>query len=46
MIDGRRERPSPPLDELRRQTGEAASSLEDTFLTLVAEPVAQSVAAE
>jgi ABC-2 type transport system ATP-binding protein len=28
------------LDELRRQTGAAASSLEDTFLTLVAEQVA------
>ena len=28
------------LDDLRRQTGEAATSLEDTFLTLVAEQVA------
>ena len=28
------------LDDLRRQTGETASSLEDTFLTLVAEQVA------
>jgi ABC-2 type transport system ATP-binding protein len=28
------------LDELRRRTGKAANSLEDTFLTLVAEPVA------
>ncbi len=28
------------LDELRKQTGAAASSLEDTFLTLVAEQVA------
>ncbi len=28
------------LDELRKQTGAAASSLEDTFLTLVAQPVA------
>jgi len=34
------------LDELRRKTGKAATSLEDTFLTLVAEPAAQSVAAE
>ena len=33
------------LDELRRQTGRAATSLEDTFLTLVADP-AQPVAAE
>jgi ABC-2 type transport system ATP-binding protein len=28
------------LDELRRRTGKIATSLEDTFLTLVAEPVA------
>lgn len=28
------------LDDLRRQTGETATSLEDTFLTLVAEQVA------
>jgi ABC-2 type transport system ATP-binding protein len=28
------------LDELRKQTGNDANSLEDTFLTLVAEPVA------
>ena len=28
------------LDELRHKTGKAATSLEDTFLTLVAEPVA------
>jgi ABC-2 type transport system ATP-binding protein len=28
------------LDELHRQTGKTATSLEDTFLTLVAEPVA------
>jgi ABC-2 type transport system ATP-binding protein len=28
------------LDELRKQTGTAAASLEDTFLTLVAEQVA------
>ena len=28
------------LDELRRRTGKTATSLEDTFLTLVAEPVA------
>jgi len=28
------------LDDLRRQTGETASSLEDTFLTLVAEQAA------
>src|SRR5664279_1506598 len=28
------------LDELRRRTGKAATSLEDTFLTLVAEPAA------
>jgi ABC-2 type transport system ATP-binding protein len=28
------------LDELRRQTGKTATSLEDTFLTLVEEPVA------
>jgi ABC-2 type transport system ATP-binding protein len=28
------------LDELRRRTGKAAASLEDTFLMLVAEPVA------
>jgi ABC-2 type transport system ATP-binding protein len=28
------------LEELRRQTGETATSLEDTFLTLVAEQVA------
>jgi ABC-2 type transport system ATP-binding protein len=37
------------LDELRKQTknsGTAATSLEDTFLTLVAEQVAQPVAAE
>ena len=34
------------LDELRKQTGAAASSLEDTFLTLVAEQVAPPVAAE
>jgi ABC-2 type transport system ATP-binding protein len=34
------------LDELRRQTGKTATSLEDTFLTLVAEPAAQPVAAE
>jgi len=34
------------LDELRKQTGAAASSLEDTFLTLVAEQVAHPVAAE
>src|SRR5471032_310703 len=34
------------LDELHRKTGKAAASLEDTFLTLVAEPVAQPVAAE
>jgi ABC-2 type transport system ATP-binding protein len=37
------------LDELRKQTkktGTAASSLEDTFLTLVAEQVEQPVAAE
>ncbi len=33
------------LDELRRQTGKTATSLEDTFLALVAEP-AQPVAAE
>jgi ABC-2 type transport system ATP-binding protein len=34
------------LDELRKQTGAAASSLEDTFLTLVAEQAAPPVAAE
>ena len=34
------------LDELHRQTGKTATSLEDTFLTLVAEPAAQPVAAE
>ena len=28
------------LDELHRRTGKLAASLEDTFLTLVAEPVA------
>jgi ABC-2 type transport system ATP-binding protein len=28
------------LDDLRRQNGETASSLEDTFLTLVAEQAA------
>jgi ABC-2 type transport system ATP-binding protein len=28
------------LDDLRRQTGETATSLEDTFLTLVAEQAA------
>jgi ABC-2 type transport system ATP-binding protein len=28
------------LDELRRKTGDVASSLEDTFLTLVAEEAA------
>jgi ABC-2 type transport system ATP-binding protein len=33
------------LDELRRQTGKGTSSLEDTFLTLVAEP-APPLAAE
>jgi ABC-2 type transport system ATP-binding protein len=32
------------LDELRHQTGQGATSLEDTFLTLVAEPA--PVAAE
>jgi ABC-2 type transport system ATP-binding protein len=34
------------LDELRHKTGKTATSLEDTFLTLVAEPAAQPVAAE
>ncbi len=34
------------LDELRMRTGSGASSLEDTFLTLVAEPAVQAVAAE
>jgi ABC-2 type transport system ATP-binding protein len=34
------------LDELRQQTGKSATSLEDTFLTLVEEPVAQPAAAE
>ena len=34
------------LDELRHMTGKTATSLEDTFLTLVADPVAQAVAAE
>jgi ABC-2 type transport system ATP-binding protein len=34
------------LDELRQQTGKSATSLEDTFLALVAEPVAQPAAAE
>ena len=34
------------LDELHKQTGKTAASLEDTFLTLVEEPVAQPVAAE
>jgi len=34
------------LDELHHKTGKTAASLEDTFLTLVAEPVAQPVAAE
>jgi ABC-2 type transport system ATP-binding protein len=38
------------LDELRKksglQTGNSATSLEDTFLTLVAEPMAPPVAAE
>jgi ABC-2 type transport system ATP-binding protein len=34
------------LDELHQMTGNAATSLEETFLTLVAEPVAQPVAAE
>jgi ABC-2 type transport system ATP-binding protein len=34
------------LDELRKKTGAVASSLEDTFLTLVAEQVAHPVAAE
>jgi ABC-2 type transport system ATP-binding protein len=28
------------LDELRRQTGKSDTSLEDTFLALVAEPAA------
>jgi ABC-2 type transport system ATP-binding protein len=34
------------LDELRHKTGKTATSLEDTFLTLVAEPAALPVAAE
>ena len=34
------------LDELHHKTGKTAASLEDTFLTLVAEPGAPSVAAE
>jgi len=34
------------LDELHRKTGKTAASLEDTFLTLVAEPVVQPAAAE
>ena len=34
------------LEELHRKTGKTAASLEDTFLTLVAEPVAQPAAAE
>jgi ABC-2 type transport system ATP-binding protein len=34
------------LDELHKQTGKTAASLEDTFLTLVEEPAAQPVAAE
>jgi ABC-2 type transport system ATP-binding protein len=34
------------LDELHRQTGKTATSLEDTFLMLVAEPAAHPVAAE
>jgi ABC-2 type transport system ATP-binding protein len=34
------------LDELRHKTGKTATSLEDTFLTLVAEPVVPPVAAE
>jgi len=34
------------LDELHRQTGKTATSLEDTFLMLVAEPTVPSVAAE
>jgi ABC-2 type transport system ATP-binding protein len=34
------------LDELRKKTGAVASSLEDTFLTLVAEQVVHPVAAE
>jgi ABC-2 type transport system ATP-binding protein len=34
------------LEELHRKTGKTAASLEDTFLTLVAEPVAQPIAAE
>jgi len=34
------------LDELRHKTGKTATSLEDTFLTLVAQPDAQTVAAE
>jgi ABC-2 type transport system ATP-binding protein len=34
------------LDELHHKTGKTAASLEDTFLTLVAEPAAPSVAAE
>ena len=33
------------LDELRHKTGATATSLEDTFLTLVAEPAAHPVAA-
>jgi ABC-2 type transport system ATP-binding protein len=34
------------LDELHHKTGKTAASLEDTFLTLVAEPAAAPVAAE
>jgi ABC-2 type transport system ATP-binding protein len=34
------------LDELRHQTGKTATSLEDTFLALVAAPSAVPVAAE
>jgi ABC-2 type transport system ATP-binding protein len=34
------------LDELRHKTGKTATSLEETFLTLVADPVVQPVAAE
>ena len=34
------------LDELHRKTGKTAASLEDTFLTLVAEPAALPAAAE
>ena len=46
VIDGGRLIAEGTLDELHHKTGKTAASLEDTFLTLVAEPAAPPVAAE